>query len=216
MSFPGLFITGTDTDVGKTVVTCALAAALRSQGIQLSALKPLASGSGPPGEDATDIGASAGHEARVHSCFRAAASPERAAMEEGKEVQLDEVIRWIQQHDKPLLVEGVGGWEVPINSRHRVSDLAEQLGLPVVLVAADRLGVLNHTLLTVDAIRSRGLELAGVVLNRLQPPLTSLAEWNLDDLGRHIDAPVHPFPPCTPEQLLGEGMKLLKRLEIQS
>ncbi len=93
-----------------------------------------------------------------------------------------------------------------------MSDLATALALPVVLVAADRLGVLNHTLISVDAIRSRGLSLAGVVLNRQGSTDARLQEWNLSDLRRHVQAPVIPFPPCSDEQLEGEGEALLRGL----
>ncbi len=209
----GLFITGTDTEVGKTWVTAALAAAMRHRGLSPVALKPLATGSPPPGEDATQIGDAAGHAPRVFACLPDAASPDRAAIEVGRELTMPPLLEWIQSHEGLLLVEGVGGWEVPIAPDFRVSDLAEALQLPVLLVAADRLGVLNHSLLTVDAIRARGLPLAGVVLNRFKSSDSTLSEWNLADLRRHIDAPIVPLASGLPEDLVSAGLALLEGLQ---
>ena len=186
--------------------------ALRARSVQPSALKPLATGSEPPGDDASKIGSAAGHEPRVFTCLPEPASPERAALQAHETIDMASVLTWIRTFAAPVLVEGVGGWEVPINSTDRVSDLATALALPVVLVAADRLGVLNHTLITVDAIQSRGLEVAGVILNRHGSTDSTLQEWNLADLRRHVRFPVLPFPPCSSEQLESEGEALLKGL----
>lgn len=163
----GLFVTGTSTEVGKSWVTAALATALRTQGHAVRALKPIASGVDlPPGEDAALLAQAAGHPAPEAWTFRAALSPHRAAAMEGRHVPLDAVVEWVRAHAGPVtLVEGAGGWEVPCAPEWCISDLAVRLGWPVLVVARNQLGALNHTLLTVAAIRARGLPLAGVVLN---------------------------------------------------
>jgi dethiobiotin synthetase len=175
-----LFVTGTDTGVGKTVVTACLSAALAEAGVRVRALKPVASGvpDGEDGEDATVTGAAAGHAPASFVRLRAPLSPHRAAAMEGVTVDVDGMIEWIDREGgETTLVEGAGGWEVPITPTFRMSDLAVRLGDPVLVVAADRLGVLNHTLLTVQAVRAWGLPVAAVVL--------------VEPAGRAEDAPRH-------------------------
>jgi dethiobiotin synthetase len=184
-----LLITGTDTEVGKTVVTAALAAAIPG----VSALKPLASGSAPPGEDALMLA--------------------RAA---GMHLDWPGLLNWIRGFEAPVLVEGVGGFAVPLDRHHRVSDLAVALGYPVLIVAANRLGVISHTLLTVEAILSRGLPLAGVVLNTVPGGATPpLSHWNLSDLRREVPGPVVSFPTVhTDAERLAAGRALLDALSL--
>lgn len=176
-----MFVSGTDTEVGKTVTTACLAAALRNYG-PVRALKPVASGvqAGTEGEDATLLAGAAGHPIPSGSVkLRAPRSPARAAREEGVVVDLQTVADWVAanvERGGATLVEGVGGWEVPVGASWRVADLAESLGWPVLVVASDRLGVINHTLLTVAAVRLRGLRVAGVVLTR------SDSDGNREDL----------------------------------
>ncbi len=163
----GLLVTGTDTGVGKSVVTAALAAALAEAGVAVRALKPVASGvePGDPGEDAALIGAAAGHAPASFLRLRTPVSPHRAAALEGVTVDPAAIVAWVQANAGAVtLVEGAGGWEVPFAADWRVSHLGVALGWPVLVVAADRLGVLNHTLLTVAAVRRAGLPVAGVVL----------------------------------------------------
>ena len=182
-----LFITGTDTDVGKTIVTACLAAAFRARGQEPRAVKPLATGSKGPGEDAERIARAAGHDPKVFACFPEPASPERAAKQAGITIDDDGFMDWMCAQDgDPLLVEGVGGWAVPLTPALTVEDLAMRLGHPVVVVAANRLGMLNHTLLTVEAIRESGLVLAGVVINNGLGERTELQEWNTEDLRRWL------------------------------
>lgn len=194
MSLPGLFITGTDTEVGKTVVTAALAAGLRAADQPVRALKPLASGGPPPGEDATLLGLAAGHAPLVHACFETPAAPPRAARQEGRTIDVAATRAWIADQRRPghaTLVEGVGGWRAPLADGWEVRDLAMELGLPVVVVAANRLGVLNHTALTVDAVRGCGLRVVGVVLNDAFDCPPELAAWNRDDMRAQLpDTPV--------------------------
>ena len=183
----GLFVTGTDTDVGKTVVTACIAAALRARGRDPTAVKPLATGSSPPGGDAETIAAAAGHAPKVFACFPEPASPERAARQAGIELDDEGFLNWmLAQRGDPLLVEGVGGWAVPLNHSMTVEDLALRLRLPILIVAANRLGVINHTLLTAEAVRECGLNLAGVVINNGTDAPGPLQGWNVDDLRRWL------------------------------
>lgn len=195
-----LLVTGTDTDAGKTVVTAALAAALRESGRTVWAIKPLATGGPPPGDDATRIAAAAGHPPQVFRTAPFPASPERAFRHAGlNPPSLDALLGWIRAFDNDLLVEGVGGWEVPLGGGPRLSDLAAALGYPVIIVAGNRLGVLNHTLLTAAAVVQRGLPLAAVILNDVpggaEEPLRC---WNLEDLRAALLCPVLPFPTLAP------------------
>lgn len=163
----GLLVTGTDTGVGKTIVTAALAAALADVGVAVRALKPVASGvpEGDPGEDAALIGAAAGHPPAAFLRLRSPVSPHRAAAFDRVKVDAAAIVAWVHANAGDVtLVEGAGGWEVPLAADWRVSDLGVALGWPVLIVAADRLGVLNHTLLTVAAVQHAGLVVAGVVL----------------------------------------------------
>lgn len=191
----GLFVTGTDTEVGKTVVSAALAAALRARGAPVRAIKCIATGSPPPGPDAALLGMAAGHPPLVTRCLLEPCAPDRAARLAGLQLDLDELERGIRAMagDGLALVEGVGGWRVPLTETQDVSDLAVGLGLPVVVVAANRLGVLNHALLTVQAVLDRGLPVQGLVL--VSPERGSpLHIWNAEDLARRVDAPLHVFP----------------------
>lgn len=194
-----LFVTGTDTGVGKTAVTACLARAARAWGT-VSAVKPVASGRAADGtcEDAVALGEAAGHAPTVFAAFDAPLSPHRAAALEGREVG-DEVLAAIAgvQADT-VLVEGVGGWRVPLRTGARplgVVDLARATGGRVLVVAADRLGTLNHTLLTVDAVRRDGFIVAGVVLNRGAAPADASRATNLDDLVELLDVPVAVLEP---------------------
>lgn len=164
------FITGTDTDVGKTYVTRLILESLRNAGIDAVGYKPVACGNRA---DATILAAASGNLPRdeVNPVFlKPALSPLVAGMLENRAVTLAELLQGYQHlaaRHASVLVEGVGGWEVPLAPGLRVSDLAAALALPVIVVAANRLGCLNHALLTVAAIRARGLTCAGIILNQL-------------------------------------------------
>lgn len=203
-----LFVTGTDTDVGKTVVSACLAAAA-AEGVAgadaraVRALKPVASGvpEGHPGEDAALLARAAGHEVPHGGVrLRLPASPHRAARAEGVPIDPDAVLSWIGEERGTLtIVEGVGGWEVPITPELRVSAFAQRLGWPVLVVASDRLGALNHTLLTVEAVRSRGLPLAGVVLVAGPGVAGAGPTANLDDLRELLPGVAVRFLPRLPD-----------------
>lgn len=194
-----LFVTGTDTEVGKSVVTACLAAATRAAGRSVWALKPIASGipDGGSGEDATLLARGAGHAPALFVGFRTPVSPHRAQALDGVEVDPAAVLAWIEEHEADLvLVEGAGGWHVPLltgpdGGLFEVPDLARDVGAPVVVVAADRLGVLNHTRLTVEAVRLAGLQVACVILNAGVPGNDDPSRTtNLDDLRALLDVPV--------------------------
>ncbi len=168
---PRLIITGTDTGVGKTYFACLLVRVLREAGADVVGYKPVCCGERT---DAELLVAAAGGveplEAVNPVWYQAAVAPAVAAELEGKPVTLKE----LRAHAEDLatrhewfVMEGVGGWEVPMTSGETFADLAEALGWPVVVVAANRLGVLNHSLLTEGAIRQRGMALAALVLNHL-------------------------------------------------
>ena len=170
----GIFITGTDTGVGKTYFTSLLTRALREKSIPAIPLKPISAG------DRTDsilLSEATGGEISpieinpVH--FSAPLSPYAASMVEGRPFpwgilreQMDKLAR---NYQGPFLVEGAGGWRVPLDSSLGIREWAQELSLPVVVVARNSLGTLNHTLLTVDSIRQSNLPLLGVVLNDTTP-----------------------------------------------
>ncbi|MFZ2235723.1 MAG: dethiobiotin synthase [Dokdonella sp.] len=197
----GVFITGTDTGVGKTRVAAALAHLLYLRGVSLRPRKPVESGcsEGPEGlipQDATTLREAAGcTEPLDDICryrLRAPLSPERAAAREGMSLDLARLHAACLHKtgsDDFLLVEGAGGFCSPIARGGLNADLAAGLGLPVLLVAADRLGTLNHTLLTVEAVRMRGLRLVGVILNQPTPQMDPTMD-NAEDLEHWLQLPV--------------------------
>jgi len=164
------FITGTDTEVGKTYVTCLLIQSFRQAGIDAVGYKPVACGDR---EDAALLSvASGGLDPDLINpvFFKTPVAPYVASLLENKTVTPAELINGYQTlaaAHTTVLVEGAGGWEVPICPNYRISDLAAELQLPVILVAANRLGALNHILLSVAAIQAKGLTCAGIFLNQL-------------------------------------------------
>jgi dethiobiotin synthetase len=165
------FITGTDTNVGKTYVTKLIIESLRAEGKFAVGFKPISCGDR---DDATILAAASGNlpldEVNpLH--FSSAVAPHVAALLENKTINPAELIasyQTISEKYDPVIVEGAGGWEVPITENYFVSDLAKDLNLPVILVAANRLGALNHILLTLAAIEAKGLKCAGIILNQLE------------------------------------------------
>jgi dethiobiotin synthetase len=165
-----VFITGTDTDVGKTWIGAALVKVWRAAGIDAVGFKPVACGSREDAELLQEASERVLDLNEVNPVwFRPAVAPYTASMIDNRAVDLAlmrEVFALLRRRHAAVVVEGAGGWLVPILRDYSVADLAHEFGLPVVVVAANRLGVLNHTLLTVDAIRGRGLMCAGVILNQ--------------------------------------------------
>jgi dethiobiotin synthetase len=196
-----LFVTGTDTGVGKSVVTACLARAARLRGTVLAS-KPVASGvlPGTAGEDAELLGQAAGHPPSGLVRYEAPLSPHRAALLEGRILESEALLTFISSlQADTVLVEGVGGWRVPISTAPPlwVSDLARAAGGPVVVVAADRLGTLNHTLLTVERILQDGFSVAGVALNRGTGPPELSRDSNQADLQQLLAVPVVAVPPLS-------------------
>lgn len=177
----GVFVTGTDTNVGKTVAGCTLLAALNACGLRTAAMKPVASGceSTPEGlrnDDALALmaAASVGHayEQVNPVALAPAIAPHLAAAEAGVTIDISGLAagaRTLATDADLLLVEGAGGWRVPLTADTGFADLAVALGYPVVLVVAVRLGCINHALLTAEAIRRDGLPLAGWIANVMVP-----------------------------------------------
>lgn len=165
------FITGTDTGVGKTYITKLLVDSLRAEGKYAVGFKPISCGDR---EDAVILAAASGNLSLdevnpLH--FSSAVAPHVAALLENKTIDPAEILasyQAISETYDPVIVEGAGGWEVPITENYFVSDLAKDLNLPVILVAANRLGALNHILLTLAAIQAKGLKCAGIILNQLE------------------------------------------------
>jgi dethiobiotin synthetase len=160
----GYFVTATDTAVGKTVVTAGLATALRARGRDVAVFKPVQSGAlaDDPSGDAALLSADCIY------AFSAPLAPLVAARAEGRTIALEPIVKRAEELGREhelLLVEGAGGLLVPLAEDLDLADLAVALGLPLVVVARAGLGTVNHTLLTIEAARVRGLELAGVILN---------------------------------------------------
>lgn len=199
------FIVGTDTNVGKTYVASALLRYFAAKGIKAVGMKPVASGCEPgshgiwQGQLMNDD-VVALHEAGNVAAplelinpyrFAPAIAPHIAAEKAGVEIDLDLIVRSyhaLAEMADMLVVEGAGGFFVPVNASQTLADLAVKLDLPVILVVGMRLGCINHALLTVEAIKSRGLVLAGWVANQLEPDMPMFAE-NLASLQQRIDAP---------------------------
>ncbi|HXA30550.1 MAG TPA: adenosylmethionine--8-amino-7-oxononanoate transaminase [Candidatus Angelobacter sp.] len=167
-----LGVVGTDTEAGKTVVTAALVAALRARGMRVAGLKPVATGvePGDPGEDATLLARASGTQAggALLASFLLPRSPLAAARAEGRTLNVDELLRTIKERAAALdllLVEGVGGLLVPLTERVTVRDLMRRLGAPVLVAGRAGLGTIGHCALTVEAARSAGLDVCGVVLS---------------------------------------------------
>jgi malonyl-CoA O-methyltransferase len=158
----GVFVTGTDTGVGKTVVAACLARAWRA-----GYWKPVQTGTATADDDTTTVVALAGvpadHVYAPAYALRAPLSPHAAAELEGVEIDMEAIT--LPQTVHPLVIEGAGGLFVPLNERDFMIDLMTRLALPILLVARSTLGTINHTLLSLAALRSRGLPIAGVVLN---------------------------------------------------
>jgi dethiobiotin synthetase len=183
----GIFITGTDTDVGKTIVAAGLALVLRSWGLKVGVMKPVATGcygkeERPISQDAAFLMEAAQNEYPPLTSpmrFRNPLSPNVAAMLEKKEVDVQGILksyRELQKHYDFLIVEGIGGLMVPFRKDYYVANLIRDMGLPIVIVSYAGLGAINHTLLTVDAAMIRGLEVRGIIFNRVSVTNYSLAE----------------------------------------
>ncbi|WP_431820645.1 dethiobiotin synthase [Burkholderia sp. F1] len=206
MSTPlSLFVTGTDTEIGKTFVSAALLHGFARLGLRAAAMKPVAAGAYEQdgvwrNEDADQLDAAANvvlpPELRTPFLLKAPAAPHIVAAQEGVTLDLDTIVtchRDALTRADIVVVEGAGGFRVPLNDTHDMADLAVALGVPVVMVVGVRLGCISHALLSADAIAARGLTLAGWVANHVDPAMSypdenvaTLRDW----LAREHRAPL--------------------------
>ncbi|MEE9099842.1 dethiobiotin synthase [Pseudomonas sp. QE6] len=208
------FITGTDTEIGKTTLAAGLLHAARLAGLSTAAAKPVASGcertpEGLRNEDALALLAECSlplaYDQVNPFAFQPAIAPHLAAREKGVKLQVETLapaVRSVLQLGADFtVVEGAGGWRVPLSGEESLSDLAIALGLPVILVVGVRLGCINHAVLSAEAIQRDGLQLAGWVANIVDPS-TSRLEENLATLAERLPAPcigrVPRLSPATP------------------
>jgi dethiobiotin synthetase len=224
----GFFVTGTDTGVGKTLVTAALIRALRAAGHRVAGMKPVAAGSvnGPAGRanyDALLLQAESSVRqpyALVNPwLFEPAIAPHIAAAEAGVTIdtaRIAEAHARIADGCDVVFAEGAGGFLVPLDTARSMAELPKLLGMDVILVVGLRLGCLNHAFLTAEAIASRGLALAGWVGNHIDPGFARM-QANLDTLEARIAAPCLGIVPHMPEPdvaaaaaRLGDASRLLR------
>lgn len=197
----GFFVTGTDTEIGKTTLAAGLLHAVRQKGYSTAAIKPVASDCQLTPEGLRNADALALHAecsldleyAQINPyAFAPAIAPHLAAHEQGIALNVEGLALPVQQvlarSADLTLVEGAGGWHVPLNAQECLSDLARHLQLPVILVVGIRLGCINHALLTANAIQADGLVLAGWVANQVTPELLRCQEI-IQTLEQRISAP---------------------------
>lgn len=215
----GLFITATDTDVGKTVITGAIGAALRIRGVKVGVMKPLASGGVTDqfgrlvSEDATFLmeAAGIGEDERPlvnPLCLGPALTPATAALVSGIHVDIPAILEayavLTKKYDS-LLVEGVGGVTAPLWQDYLLADLMAELSLPVIVVTRPNLGTINHTVLTAEYIRQRGLKIAGIIINGWNESEAGILEKsNAEYIGRLTKLPILGKFPYSPQIAAGD------------
>jgi dethiobiotin synthetase len=192
------FVTGTDTGVGKTLISCALLHAFSARGKRAVGMKPVACGraTGGQNEDVEKLRAAGNVDADSGQVnpynFAAPVSPNIAAQDAGTRIELKPILHaycTLAAQADVVIVEGVGGYRVPLNERQDGADMAALLGLPVIMVVGMRLGCLNHALLTFTAIKASGLRLAGWVANVQDAGMPALRE-NIFMLQQRLEAPL--------------------------
>jgi dethiobiotin synthetase len=195
------FVTGTDTEIGKTLVSCALLHALGQQGVRAAGMKPVAAGAelrdGAWHNDDVDRLLSAASlklpiSLTTPYLLRTPAAPHIAAAFEGVRIEAQKILNafaQVRQQSEAVVVEGVGGFRVPLSDQFDTAGLAQQLGLPVVLVVGLRLGCINQALLSAEAIAARGLKLAGWVANTVDPTMGHMRE-NIEAIAARLAAPL--------------------------
>ena len=210
------FVTGTDTDVGKTFVATALLAAANKLGKTTAAVKPVAAGceqtdNGLRNDDALALQAAMSLELAYEQInpvtLEPAIAPHVAAAQAGRNItvaRLSGFCRGVMMKRADVtLIEGAGGWRVPLNKRETLADLAKELQVPVILVVGMRLGCINHALLSAEAIVRDGLQIAGWVANHIDPAMSCYDE-NLESLAQRLPFPclgaLPHLPNGTPEQ----------------
>ncbi|MDX6720664.1 MAG: dethiobiotin synthetase [Solirubrobacteraceae bacterium] len=219
MPIRGCFVTGTDTGAGKTVVAAALCAAIAAAGRRVAAFKPVVTGTeeiadGWPADHEL-LAAVTGARARdvCTATFAPAVSPHLAAELAGTRIELDGLVAAAHASAAGadvLVVEGVGGLLVPLSGEHDVRDLAVALDLPLVIAARPGLGTINHSLLTIEAVRAAGLEVRAVVLTPWPDEPTVVQRSNRDTIGRlgAVEVRTLPVVSCAVEELARVGASL--------
>lgn len=211
----GFFITGTDTDIGKTRIALGLINKLNTMGHTTTVMKPLSAGcdSTPDGlrnDDAVQLIQQASFKPDYDKvnpyAFKPAIAPHLAAEKENTVIDLSRIKNIFDELSAQadyIVVEGAGGWKVPINKQQTMAELAEALALPVILVAGMRLGCLNHAILTVESIQHAGIPIAGWIANTLSKNFTEL-DANIKTLKEHLEIPFLGTVPymekCEPQQ----------------
>ncbi|MDA8382545.1 MAG: dethiobiotin synthase [Betaproteobacteria bacterium] len=211
MSAHGVFVTGTDTGVGKTYVACALLRAFAARGRSVVGMKPVVTGASRDGpgaiarwDDVDALAAASSVQAPVSLvspyAFEPPLAPHIAAARAGTSIELARLAAafcTLSAMAELTVVEGIGGFRVPLNAEEDTADLASLLGLPVILVVGLRLGCLSHALLTAEAVTAQGLRLAGWVANSLDPHMAAL-EDNVGALEARLPAPMLGVLPYAP------------------
>nr|WP_090333041.1 dethiobiotin synthase [Nitrosomonas sp. Nm51] len=193
----GFFVTGTDTGIGKTLVSSLMLHALSALGNKTVGMKPIAAGKENGKWPDVELLRTAGNVQVPHELINPyaldqAIAPHIAARQQGVEIDLPAILNAFHALKKAadyVVVEGAGGFLVPINTYQDTSDMAQSLGLPVILVVGMRLGCINHALLTVHAVQHAGLPLLGWVANCIDPKMQALEE-NIIALQHRIDRPL--------------------------
>lgn len=215
----GLFVTGTGTEVGKSVLAASICATMAARGERVAAFKPAvtgldeAPGPWPPDHELLATAASCGQppEGIAPHRFGPPLSPHFAAKLAGVEIEPAELIagaRKAAADADALVVEGVGGLLVPLTPKYLVRDLAAELGLVVVIAASPGLGTINHTLMTIEAARSAGLRVAGVVMTPWPADPEPIERSNRDAVERLGAVTVTPLEPTGPDALADAGSRL--------
>ena len=220
----GLFVTGTDTGVGKTVVAAAVVSALAARGEPVAPFKPVVTGlddapdpAWPPDHELLASAAGVSPDAVAPHRFGPPVSPHLAAELAGERLELSALVAGARAAGEGhvLIVEGVGGLLVPLTAEASVRDLAAELRLPLLVAARPGLGTINHTLLTLEAARSAGLEVAAVVLTPWPERPLPMQESNRLTIGRLGAVDVQTLPQLAsadPQALAGAGGPLLRYL----
>ncbi|MHB9155084.1 MAG: dethiobiotin synthase [Endomicrobiales bacterium] len=209
--YKGVFVTGTDTGVGKTYVACTLVRALREYGISTTVFKPLATWDREDAKKLIEVSGTTEPLEKVNPVFlKYPLAPMVSAQLSGKTVDLNLIWKTFAEFKKKYeftVVEGIGGLMVPIKRRYFVLDMIKRLSLPAIVVGRPFLGTINHTLLTVDKLRQQGVEIAGIVLSCRQS--STLAEKTNPEVIRQLTGlPVLEIP-CKHELNLEQNLWMI-------
>lgn len=215
----GIFVTGTGTGVGKSVLAASICAALAERGEKVAAFKPVITGLDERGEEwplddellAQHASAGQSREQVAPHRFGPPMSPHLAAEKAGEQIetlQLAREARELAEKADALVCEGIGGLMVPLAAGFMVRDLAVELDLPLVIAANPGLGTINHTLLTIGAARAAGLSVTGVVLTPWPAEPDEIEENNRETIGRLGDVPVCVLPETSPDKVAEVGREL--------